>query len=193
MGAGEKKRFVYVLRTVDKERKAHGGFQWPEKGFVEAPDWDPKPECGHGLHGWLRGEGDSSVSDISDKRLWQVVRVEKSTIVELGGKVKFPRGEVVLTGTCAEATALIQKKHPNAAVIRGTATAGNDGTATAGNDGTATAGNDGTATAGNDGIIVLRYWDSNRYRLVVGYPGEDGIEAGKKYRLNGDHRFEEVH
>jgi hypothetical protein len=66
----------------------------------------------------------------------------------------------------------------------GTATAGYCGIATAGNGGTATAGNGGTATAGNGAIIAVKYWDGSRYRLAVGYTGEDGIEPGKAYRVN---------
>ena len=197
-----KKTKVLVLRTVDKDRKAYGGFQWPEKGPVKAPDWDPTPECGHGLHGCLRGEGDGSLLNWSPDALWQVVEVLESEIVRLVGKVKFPKGNVLFTGSRAEATEQIRAAYPDAAVIGatvtagnyGTATAGDYGTATAGNYGTATAGNYGTATAGDCGIIVLRYWDNkaNRYRIVVGYPGEDGIVAGKKYRLDDNHKFVEV-
>ena len=67
----------------------------------------------------------------------------------------------------------------------GTATAGNRGTATAGYWGTATAGYGGTATAGKMGIISIRHWDGKRYRLIVGYVGEDGIEANTPYRVEG--------
>ena len=305
---------VLVLRTVDKDRRAYGGFQWPERGLVEAPDWDPSARCGGGLHGWLRGEGESMDETFNVGRLWQVVEVEESSIVHLSGKVKFPRGNVLLTGSQLEAVQEIQKLYPQAAVIggsvtagdsgtatagdsgtatagvcgtatagyggtatagvrgtatagyggtatagvRGTATAGDSGTATAGDSGTATAGDSGTATAGDsgtatagyggtatagyggtatagvrgtatagdsgtatagyggtatagvrgtattgvrgtatagdNGTLVLRFYDltANRYRLVVGYVGENGIEAGKKYRLNDAHEFVEV-
>jgi hypothetical protein len=66
----------------------------------------------------------------------------------------------------------------------GTATAGDYGTSTAGDYGTATAGVGGTAKTGDAGIVVLRWWDekSERYRLTVGYAGEDGIEANTFYR-----------
>ena len=67
----------------------------------------------------------------------------------------------------------------------GTATAGNRGTATAGYWGTATAGYGGTATAGKMGIISIRHWNGKRYRLIVGYVGEDGIEANTPYRVEG--------
>src|SRR5574343_74600 len=66
---------------------------------------------------------------------------------------------------------------------RGTATAGYAGTATAGYAGTATAGDYGTATAGDWGTVVVRWWDGIRYRLAIGYVGEDGIEAGVPYRV----------
>jgi len=64
----------------------------------------------------------------------------------------------------------------------GTATAGEGGTATAGDYGTATAGDYGTATAGEGGAIAWKVWDGQRWRLIVRYPGEDGIKAGTPYR-----------
>ena len=50
---------VLILRSTGPDRKSHGGFQWPESGYVEAPDWDPDPSvsCGNGLHGLLWGQG----------------------------------------------------------------------------------------------------------------------------------------
>jgi hypothetical protein len=75
----------------------------------------------------------------------------------------------------------------------GTATAGYNGTATAGYNGTATAGDEGTATAGDYGIIVLKYWDgnSNRYKLKVGYIGEDGLKKDVAYELDKNQNFVE--
>jgi hypothetical protein len=73
--------------------------------------------------------------------------------------------------------------------FRGTATAGDEGTATVGDYGTATAGDFGTATAGDRGIIQIRYWYGNRYRVKVGYIGENGLEAGVPYVLNDEGKF----
>jgi len=64
---------------------------------------------------------------------------------------------------------------------RGTATAGYRGTATAGDRGTATAGEGGTATAGEGGEVHIRHYDGRRYRIAVGYVGEDGIDPGTAY------------
>ena len=246
---------VLILRTCKADMTAHEGFRWPESGPVEAPDWDPTPECGHGLHGLLWGCGDASSITYPEGR-WLVVEANAADVVDLGGKVKFPRGQVVFVGTRDEAIAYLDQHgaadkpvvyatrtagaygtatagdygtavagaggtatvgYRGTAVARaygtatagaygtatagyaGTAVAGDDGTATAGDDGTATAGlrgtatagdygtaaagYDGTATAGDDGEIRIRWFDGRRYRLAVGYVGEDGIKANTPYRV----------
>ena len=198
----------YLLRTVDKDRRAHGGFQWPEEGLVEAPDWNPEPVCGGGLHGALNGEGDGSLFEWGDDRLWQVVEVNADEVVDLGGKVKVPRGWVIYTGSREEATKMIYDLCGMRAVIGGAATAGNRGTATAGFNGTATAGSYGTATAGyrgtatagsygtatagDYGAIIIKFPYGDRIKLKVGHIGEDGLKPGVPYRLNADHEFEEA-
>jgi hypothetical protein len=44
---------------------------------------------------------------------------------------------------------------------------------------------DCTAKVGEDGCIALAWWDeaNKRYRMAVGYVGEDGIEADVEYRV----------
>jgi hypothetical protein len=147
---------VYVLRVCSCDMTSHGGFQWPESGLVEAPDWDPTPKCGNGLHGWLHGEGDVSVAigheDPSSR--WLIVAVDRDSVVDLGGKVKFPRGEVIYCGSRDAVVAEMRRLCPGRATLYGTATAGDHGTATAGNYGAATAGTHGTATAGNCGTAT---------------------------------------
>ena len=145
---------VLVLRSVDANRQSYGGFQWPELGPVECPDWDPSAVCGYGLHGWLRGEGDGACAQWGPDRVFQVVLVEEAACVHLGGKVKFPRGVVLYTGDIRTAADMIKREYATAAVIGGTAAAGDYGTATAGHGGTATAGDRGTATAGDYGTAT---------------------------------------
>jgi len=199
---------VLVLRTCAANMSSHNGaFTWPENGHVEAPDWQPIQECGYGLHGWLRGEGDGSLADWAPDAKWLVVEVDSATVINLNGKVKFPCGEVVHCGDRLSATSyLVEHGCAGAAIIggtatagdggtatagdggtatagyKGTATAGYKGTATAGDGGTATAGYKGTATAGDAGILNIRWWDGNRYRFGIFYVGEDGIEANTLYR-----------
>jgi hypothetical protein len=209
-----KKKTVLCLRTVEADGTAHKGFKWPALGFVEAPDWEPTVECGHGLHGYLRGYGNAS--SIEWGGMFQVVKVIESEIVDLDGKVKFPRCEVIFTGNQKDATDILVKEYGNCSNVIGAtvvvngegqhaiagysgtatstgrggmATAGHNGTATAGDHGTATVGNYGTATAGEMGRISILYWDGNRHREVTGYIGENGLEPNVPYKLNDKREF----
>jgi len=76
----------------------------------------------------------------------------------------------------------------------GTSTSGDYGTSTSGDSGTSTSGNYGTAMSGDGGILELRYWDAKakRYRVVVGYVGEDGLEPNVPYRLDDQHKLVEI-
>ena len=192
---------VLVLRTCNADMSSHGGFLWPESGPVEAPDWSPRPFCGNGLHGFLWGEGDHDLARWDEDAKWLVVSVLGSEIIDLGQKVKFPRGEVVCCGTRLEATTyLIEHGGRGYAVIgatatagdRGTATAGYAGTATAGEGGTATAGDRGTATAGEGGTILIKRWNGKRYKFSIGYIGEDGLRPDVAYRLDEQGNFQEA-
>jgi hypothetical protein len=150
---------MLVLRTCDENMMSYGGFEWPQSGPVECPDWDSKPECGNGLHGFAWGEGDGNLANWDSTAKWLVVEVDDASVVGLGGKVKFPRGTVVFCGEQKEATDYIIAHGARGPVIgatiiagyRGTASAGYGGTASAGYKGTASAGDCGTASAGDCG------------------------------------------
>ena len=100
---------VLVLRTSNHNGKAHGGFQWPTTGIVEAPDFINSTDCGNGLHGIVWPNNDFSNIINYDNPLWQVVKVLQSDIIQLNGKVKFPRGEVVYSGDFAVAFTMVSK------------------------------------------------------------------------------------
>ena len=150
---------VLVLRCCAPDGKSYQGFQWPSSGPVEAPDWDPTPECGNGLHGWLWGEGDASASRYHEvfDALWIVVEVDASHIVQLDGKIKFRRGNVVRSGTRDEVIPWLQERAPGRAVICGTITVGDRRRANAGDYGTASAGQGGTASAGKFGTVTAGF------------------------------------
>jgi hypothetical protein len=104
---------VLVLRTAAADGSSYNGFRWPESGPVEAPDWAPVAECGQGLHGWLWGQGDWALKCKDDEARWIVVEVVKADVVDLGGKVKFPRGVVLATfGHWRDAMAFIRARRP---------------------------------------------------------------------------------
>ena len=69
-----------------------------------------------------------------------------------------------------------------------TLTGGADSTLTGGADSTLTGGDYSTLTGGVGSTLAIKWWDSkaDRYRLAVGYVGEDGIEANVAYRCDDE-------
>ena len=191
-----KKKTVLILRTTDKDNKSYGGFQWPELGPVECPDWNPKPQCGNGLHGWLWGAGNWGLKTQGEGIKWKVVEVLASDVVDIdGSKVKFPKGNVIGSfSTWTDAMAVIRARALKSAEIVAVATkkkeiasaTGYSGHASAtGYYGWAIAGYHGKAKADKNGVITLLWWDekAERPRVAVGYVGEDGIKADTWYSV----------
>ena len=180
-----------VLCTCRADMTSKNGFKWPAVGEVAtAPDWKPTPECGNGPHGWLYGQGDYSCGEYLDETAkWLVVEVITKNIVMIGGKCKFERGVVRFIGDKKSATDFLIANEPQSARV---AVIG--ATVIVGDTENALTGYKGTATAGAYGTICIKYWDSKneRYRTVVGYTGEDGIEANVAYKLDYDHKFVRV-
>jgi len=189
-----------ILRTCQPDLTSYNGFQWPASGKVKAPDWNPEPECGGGLHGLLNGQGNASLLNWSPDAVWIVAKPGRD-LVNIGAeKVKCKTATVIYSGDRAGALATLRAAgvtdplpgdvvtagHRGRATAgdRGQATAGHDGRATAGDRGRATAGDRGQATAGHRGTIAITWYDGTRYRLVVGYVGEDGIEPNVAYRVD---------
>ena len=166
----DKRKVALVMRTCDAERQGYGGFQYPKRGAVSAPDWKQNNECGQGLHGWLWGEGDGALGDWSAEAVWLVLEVVSTSIVSLGGKVKFPGGTVVHCGNRDTASRFLVAR-------------GGDPTKVIGY----------TATAGDGGTVEIRWWDTAaaRARTAVGYIGE-GLKPGSKYMLDAARQFVEV-
>ena len=186
--------YVLVLRTCDQDHRSYGGFQWPELGPVECPDWNPSPVCGGGLHGLLWGAGDASLVSFASDAVWKVVEVEGSAIVDLGGKVKFPRGVVVYSGTRDGATRYIGEHEGETKGChwisltgghRSALTGGYRSTLTGGDRSTLTGGDESTLTGGDESVISAYWWDTDarKMRRVVGLIGQDGLRPGIPYRL----------
>ena len=147
----------YILKTVQADGSAYGNFQWPlEVGAeVVAPDWDPTPDCGGGLHGLLNGVGNGGLLDWGDGAVWVVAKVpKKAQLVDLDGKVKVDRCKVVFVGNQLSAISFLQENGCDGPIVGAAVAVDNYGTATAGYKGTATAGYKGTATAGYYGTAI---------------------------------------
>ena len=146
-----------ILRCCKTDGTSYGGFKWPMKvgAVVECPDWDPEPECGNGLHGWLDGQGDLSACDWWDDATAVWLVVEADTIVQLNGKVKAPSVTILFVGDRQDACNWLAQRRPG--VMFACASAGDHGTASAGDYGTASAGSYGTASAGDGGTASAGY------------------------------------
>ena len=207
-----------VLKVVSSDMKSYGGFQWPGVGAAAvADDWDASPTCGGGLHGWLNGVGDATCQSWSNSpdAKWLVLSVDTETLVGLGGKVKFPKAEVVHVGDKKSAGDVILATGFIGPVIGATVTGGDNATVTGGYGATVTGGDNATVTGGDyatvtggygatvtgggnatvtgsHGAILLLSFYSDRKRVVTAYVGENGIKPNTPYRLNEVHEFEEV-
>ena len=184
-----------VLRVCRPDMTAYGGFVWPSEvgATVEAPDWKNDSACGHGLHGWLYGQGDHGCVDhwATEGAKWLVLEVETDSIVMLGGKCKFPRATVRFVGEKHDAATYLIANEPRAvgvAVIGARIAVGDGGTAmagalskltggdyatltggdratlTGGDRATLTGGDYATLTGGDYAELRIRYWDAKANR-----------------------------
>lgn len=146
---------TYVLRTCNSDMTAYGGFVWPLSGPVECPDWDATPECGNGLHGLLMGAGDAGLLSWRPDAKWLVVAIDAASVVDLGGKVKAPRGEVVFCGDREGALRHLEGCGAEYAALPGAALTGGYGAALTGGYGVALTGGDFATLTGGDRKSVV--------------------------------------
>ena len=110
---------VLALRTCetgdDGALTGHGGFAWPSTVGAEvvAPDWDPRPCCGKGLHGLLWGTGDPTYLN-RNVPAYMVVEADEADVVWISDdKVKFPRCVIVYVGDLGTAARILSEHAPD--------------------------------------------------------------------------------
>ena len=183
---------VLVLRTSDKNHQSYGGFQWPKEvgAKVVCRDWEPTGECGNGLHGALWGEGDGGLFSWDKNAVWQVVEVDKESIIDLRGKVKFPECVIRHIGNQESATKYLSENGGlDKAIIGGTSTSGHfgisisgdEGISTSGEKGTSISGEKGTSTSGHFGISISGDFGTSTSGL-----GGTSISGDKGISISGD-------
>ena len=85
---------MYGLRKIFKDG-IHWKYTWPlEVGAIAtAPDWNPKSECGGGLHMLPNGIGNY---DLLEGDLWAVVEFDEAEMIVIdGNKAKVPSCKIV--------------------------------------------------------------------------------------------------
>jgi hypothetical protein len=170
-----KKGQALVLRKCyRKEGKltTRNNFIWPEKGPVEAPDFKPTFQCGHGLHGLLWGAGSPGYLE-GDTWLCVLVDADPDNLMtgqgELTDKCKFRAALDVSVGELSEVIGNIQRYAPAGTLINfaiqgckddseSTQTAGNWSIQTAGYESTQTAGYKSIQTAGCESTQTAGDW-----------------------------------
>src|SRR3990172_10901001 len=71
---------------------AYGGFQWNPVGeWTTAPDWDPTPECGNGLH----GQGPGGWGYCQSGGRFELVQTKGKRVSIEGNKVKVKMGKII--------------------------------------------------------------------------------------------------
>jgi len=198
-----------MLRTCDSRLRSRNGFQWPLFGPVEAPDWNPEPVCGGGLHGLLWGRGGAGLLNWNSDAVAQVVEVDADAVVWVGeNKVKVRRGIVIHTGTIASASEYLRSRGADQAYAvcgqvtdaqcavtrgyRGQSTSGDRGQSTSGPYGLSACQRGGAVRGGMHAILAIQ---GSLYGAtpVVGIVDGTTLLPDVWYRANGDHtRFERV-
>ena len=174
------------LRTCKPNGKSYGGFQWNIEigGITEAPDWNPEPVCGGGLHGLLHGKGDGSYFDWRRDVLWMVCEA-LGPIVDIDHKIKTSKAKTLFVGDRKGATDFLIAAGCNPSEVVGafitcgdgsTVTGGNwsiiiadnytfvnggdYSTVTGGNYTIVNCGNCSTVTGGHSSTVTAGYWST---------------------------------
>ena len=102
-------REVMLVKCVGKDGTSYNGFRWPLEigATVEAPDWDAKAECGHGLHGWPWGLHIGDGKDPDWSSTWIIFGALPAEVIDLGGKCKAKQCVIRHVGTWQSATAFV--------------------------------------------------------------------------------------
>ena len=183
---------VLIVKNTRPEGDAHDDFTWPESGVVVAPDWNPEPTCGGGLHGWPWGVCIGCGKEPDYDGRWYVLAAKPEDVVVVGAahKVKAREVEIILCGTFHDAM-----QHTLAGRIAWTEQAGEN----------ASTGDCSTHASGGDWASRATMWDycthtsggnknahaSSGVRSTHSARGKMNAQAscgyGSAHSSNGDH------
>ena len=115
------------LRTCNSDGTSHDGFKWNLEigGITEAPDWNPEPKCGSGLHGLLNGKGNGAYLNSSEDALWMVCEA-LGPIVDIDRKIKTSKAKTLFVGDRKDATDFLIASGCNPSEVVGAFITGGD-------------------------------------------------------------------
>lgn len=95
------KKYGYMIKTIEKDGSSHYDkkFKYPLKknALVKVSDWNPKHECGGGIHGLIH---ETRKHFIQEGELWLVLKyIKKEAVVVDSEVIKVPRAWVIDWGT----------------------------------------------------------------------------------------------
>lgn len=104
----------WMVRRSD-DGTSYGDFQWSPIGeWTEAPDWDPAPKCGGGLHGQAR---QASGGNYGAGPRVEFCMTGRPRIAIEGEKIKVPRAMILLVDDLSAAAGMKFEGHLD---LRGT-------------------------------------------------------------------------
>ena len=90
-----------ILRKCNYNGYSSRNFYYGNAGDIATcPDWNPKPECGNGLHGLKEGNGNWNLLSGDD---WLVIETNDEDVVNIDkDKCKFRTGKILFRGSDTE-------------------------------------------------------------------------------------------
>lgn len=100
---------VLIVRQCQSDGTSSHGFRYPLRvgERVEAPDWNPEPIHGNGLHGWPWGLALGDGQDPDYAAVWLVLGARPDDVIDLGGRVKCRAATVRHVGEWHTALAFV--------------------------------------------------------------------------------------
>ena len=90
-----------ILRKCNYNGYSSRNFYYGNAGDIATcPDWNPKPECGNGLHGLKEGNGNWALLEGDD---WLIIEANDEDVVNIDkDKCKFRTGKILFRGTAED-------------------------------------------------------------------------------------------
>ena len=179
---------VLILKRIPKNRLGHEGFKYPKGvgSVIACPDFNTKPTCGGGIHGWPWGFGigEGAEFDILED-VWLVLSAPPENVIgELEGGLKCKAKDPVIRfeGSFKDAWGVVAGEQT--AIIRNLAASGDDSKLAASGDDSklAASGNDSNlAASGNDSKLAASGYASklaaSGYASNLAASGNDSVCA----------------